>query len=172
MTSPKPAPPLIVEQWFNSEHPIELAALRGRVVLIYAFQMLCPGCVQHSVPQARDVFEAFDRSQLVVLGLHTVFEHHAAMPPHALEVFLHENRLRFPVGVDARGAEAIPRTMHAYAMQGTPTTVLIDRLGRRRGQRLGHVKDMQLAASLAMLMLESVDALSEADGCEGEPARR
>lgn len=39
-------------------------------------------------------------------------------------------------------------------MQGTPTTVLVDRAGLVRGQHLGSVEDMVLAASVARLLDE------------------
>src|SRR5690606_20270412 len=39
------APELQVSRWFNTPAPLSLAALRGRVVVVEAFQMLCPGCV-------------------------------------------------------------------------------------------------------------------------------
>ena len=32
-----------VAQWFNTGQPLRVADLRGQVVLIHAFQMLCPG---------------------------------------------------------------------------------------------------------------------------------
>lgn len=151
------APELVVQRWLNSEQAITLEALRGRVVLIYAFQMLCPGCVLHTIPQAKEVHDAFDPRQLVVLGLHTVFENHDVMTPRALEVFVHENRLRFPIGIDMPG-DQMPQTMKAYEMQGTPTTVLIDALGRRRFQHLGHVPGMQLAAAITELNVEAARA--------------
>ena len=46
------APELQVAQWFNTDAPVTLTGLRGKVVLVYAFQMLCPGCVTHTIPQA------------------------------------------------------------------------------------------------------------------------
>ena len=46
------APELQVAQWFNTDAPVTLAGLRGKVVLVDAFQMLCPGCVTHTIPQA------------------------------------------------------------------------------------------------------------------------
>lgn len=152
------APELVVDQWFNTDAPLDLASLRGRVTLIYAFQMLCPGCVQLTIPQAKEVHAAFDPRRLAVLGLHTVFEHRDVMTPAALEVFIAENRLRFPIGVDTPD-ERLPRTMKAYGMQGTPTLILIDAAGRRRVQHFGHVPDLQLAAKLNELIVEA--ALAE-----------
>ena len=118
--------------------------------------MLCPGCVSDGLPQAMRVHEAFGDGMVKVLGLHTVFEHHEAMPPESLEAFLYEYKIHFPVGVDKAGANvAIPKTMEAYQMQGTPTLILIDKLGRRRAQHLGHVSDLQLGAEIMSLHLEA-----------------
>ena len=102
-----------VAQWFNTQQPISLADLRGQVVLVQAFQMLCPGCVIHAIPQARQVHEQLADQGVAMIGLHTVFEHHDAMHPHALAAFIHEYGLRFPVGVDAPSADGqpVPRTM-------------------------------------------------------------
>ena len=41
----KLAPEWETTDWLNTEEPLCLAALRGRVVMVHAFQMLCPGCV-------------------------------------------------------------------------------------------------------------------------------
>lgn len=43
-----PAPEWDAVGWFNSG-PLTLADLRGRVVVLEAFQMLCPGCVAHGL---------------------------------------------------------------------------------------------------------------------------
>ena len=51
------APPLIIERWFNSDQPITLEDLRGQIVVLHAFQMLCPGCVSTAIPQARKLNE-------------------------------------------------------------------------------------------------------------------
>lgn len=45
---PKSAHELEVDTWLNTDTPLTLADLRCRVVLIEAFQMLCPACVSHS----------------------------------------------------------------------------------------------------------------------------
>ncbi len=156
MLASQPAPEWRTSEWFNAPKPLTLAALRGKVVFVTAFQMLCPACVSHGLPQALRVRAAFREDDVAVIGLHTVFEHHAAMSPVSLEAFLHEYRVRFPVGVDAPdpGGEAIPQTMRAYGMRGTPTTVLIDALGRLRRQVFGAHDDLLLGAELQTLLLE------------------
>lgn len=149
------APPLEVSQWLNTDTPLTLEALRGRVVVVEAFQMLCPGCVSHGLPQATRVAETFRSEDVQVIGLHTVFEHHDAQTPVALAAFLHEYRIRFPVAVDMPGeGRYLPRTMKTYDMQGTPTMVLIDRAGRRRAQHFGDVPDLLLGAEIMSLLRE------------------
>lgn len=149
------APAISAAEWLLSDRPISLEQTRERVTVLCAFQMLCSGCVQYAIPQARRIHEFFPRSEVVVLGLHAVFEHHAAQSPVSLRAFLHENRVSFPVAVDAPGPEGgQPLTLRAYGMQGTPTLVLIDRVGRRRAQHFGHVPDLRVGAEIATLLAE------------------
>ena len=153
------APDWSISRWFNADDSLSLASLRGRVVFLHAFQMLCPGCVQQAVPQSLKVFAAFAGTGLAVVGLHTVFEHHRVMGPEALAVYLHENRITYPVGVDAYREDdpvryPLPLTMQAYAMQGTPTLCLIDRRGNLRRQVFGLIDDLRLGAEIATLLAE------------------
>lgn len=156
------APEWQTAAWLNTPTPLSLERLRGRVVLLHAFQMLCPGCVVRGLPQAQRVAEIFKGTPLAVIGLHTVFEHHEAMRVESLRAFLQEYDVRFPVGVDAPGPDGdpMPRTMRRYAMQGTPTTVLIDARGRLRRQVFGVHDDLLLGAEIGRLL---VDADQSAD---------
>lgn len=146
------APELMVSEWFNTDTSITLANLRDKVVIIEAFQMLCPGCVSHGLPQAQRIYETFPKEKVVVLGLHTVFEHHDAMPPVALKAFIYEYGLRFPIGVDQSGENPTPKTMQAYQLQGTPSLLLIDRQGKLRAQHFGQVPDLRLGAQIEALL--------------------
>lgn len=153
------APELAISQWFNTDTPLTLAQLRGRVVVLHAFQMLCPGCVQGGIPQAQRIANLFSPDKVAVIGLHTVFEHHDAMTPVALKAFLHEYRITFPVGVDVPGeCTPIPQTMAAYGMQGTPTLILIDRAGRIRKHGFGAEDDLRIGADIALLTAEPASA--------------
>ena len=150
------APEFEADEWLNSERPLSLAALRGKVVLVHAFQMLCPACVLHGLPQTQRVHAAIRRDDFVVLGLHTVFEHHPAMTPAALRVFVHEFRFGFPIGIDRQPVNGgLPATMAAYAMRGTPTTLLIDRQGRLRLHEFGQLDDLALGLHIGALLAES-----------------
>ena len=147
------APPLQVAQWLGIDAPPSLASLRGRVVVLHAFQMLCPACVSHGIPQAARIHHAFDRKDVAVLGLHTVFEHHAVMGPQALQAFMHEYQIPFAVAVDAPAAGSpIPLTMQAYGLCGTPSMVVLDRQGAVRLNHFGQLDDLRLGALLGQLV--------------------
>ena len=155
MQSRYPAvPELAVTRWFNTANSPTLAGLGGEVVVIEAFQMLCPSCVSHGLPQAKRIQQAFG-DDVIVLGLHCVFEHHEAMTPVSLEAFLHEYRITFPVGVDAHyPGSALPITMGRFQLRGTPSLVVIDRAGRIRLNAFGQIDDLAVGTTLARLIDE------------------
>ena len=150
------APELQTTRWFNTDQHLTLEGLRGRVVVLVAFQMLCPGCVARTIPLAQRLDRTFDRDELAVIALHTVFEHHEVMTPQALEVFLSEYRVTFPVGCDTPDPNGgtIPVSMSTYGMQGTPTLVMIDSLGHRRAQHFGVHDELVLGAEVGLLLAE------------------
>ncbi|PLP58934.1 alkyl hydroperoxide reductase [Mesorhizobium loti] len=150
------APELAVSQWFNTPVPLSLAGLRGRPVFLHSFQLLCPGCVAQAIPQIRRIEQVFAGSDLQIIGLHTVFEHHAAMSPVTLQAFLHEYRLKSPVAVDlAEEGSDIPVTMQRYELQGTPSSVLIGRDGAILHQIFGVEDDIAVGARIAMALAAS-----------------
>lgn len=145
-------------EWFNSAGPVSLNDLAGRVVVLHAFQMLCPACVTHAVPQAEKVHRHYSEKDVAVIGLHTVFERHEAMMPVSLKAFLAEFRVTHPVGVDApRSDGPVPTTMHAYGMRGTPTLILFDQRGRMRFRHFGRLDDMVLGDAIGRLLGDAVD---------------
>lgn len=154
MTTPK----LYVSQWFNSEQNITLESLKGKVAVIEAFQMLCPGCVLHGLPLAKKVRQTFPEEAVAVIGLHTVFEHHDAMAPVSLRAFLHEYRITFPVGVDMPGEGAMPKTMEAFQMRGTPSMLIFDKSGTIRAHHFGDVSEIALGAEIGTLLCEGGSA--------------
>jgi hypothetical protein len=59
MASSPDAPEILAESWLNTPTPLLLRELKGRVVALHAFQMLCPGCVAHGIPQATSIERTF-----------------------------------------------------------------------------------------------------------------
>lgn len=164
------APEFAITRWFNTPAPLKLESLRGRIVILHAFQMLCPGCVAHGTPQVEKLHRMMrGNDDVAVIGLHTVFEHHAAMTPVSLEAFIHEYRLTMPIGVDQAGdGSPIPITMQRYRMRGTPTTIIIDRSGRIRHHGFGQDDELTLGLRIGALLAEpkSASSITPDDACD------
>jgi hypothetical protein len=156
MTTPTYAPELLVQTWFNSDRSLLISGLRGRVVVLVAFQALCPHSVAGAVPQAQRIFETFEPKDVAVIGLHATFEHHDAFSLAMLKAFIQEYRLKFPIALDQPNPTSpIPLTMERYKMRGTPSLVLIDRHGLVRKHAFGGVDDLRIGAEIGALTQES-----------------
>jgi peroxiredoxin len=157
------APELAVQTWFNTDRPLTLSGLRGRVVVLVAFQVLCPNSIACAVPQARRIHETFEPGDVAVIGLHSTFEHHEAYSTAMLKAFIQEYRLKFPVALDsANSAGPIPHTMDRYNMRGTPSLVLIDRQGSIRKHAFGATDDLRIGAEIGALTQETPVSLNSA----------
>lgn len=150
-------PEIIASEWMNSP-VVTLASQGGKVVLIYVFQMLCPGCVTLSGPQVKRARDFFSADAPTIIGLHSVFEHHDAMKPVSLKAYLSEFRYDYPVAVDqhTRG-NALPDTMTQYGLKGTPSFLLVDKIGRLRRHLFGSIDDLRLGTELGMLISEQYE---------------
>ena len=148
------APELQVASWLNTDVHLTLESFKGKVVVIEVFQMLCPGCVSHGLPLASRIAQEFSSSDVAVIGLHSVFEHHKVQGSEAaLAVFLHEYRISFPVAIDAPSQHcAIPQTMAAYGLQGTPSLIVVDTQGKQRLQEFGQNSDLRIGSLIGQLL--------------------
>lgn len=169
MTHSSRAPSWQTTIWLNRSSPLTLSDCRGRVVALHTFQMLCPACVLHSLPQAQRIHGTFSERDLITIGLHTVFEHHEAMGFSSLDAFVHEFGYSFPIGVDAPGLDGVPLTMSAYGLRGTPSLVLIDAAGQLRLRQFGRMDDLMVGAEIAQLIAEKNNQpfLSSEEGQDG-----
>jgi hypothetical protein len=159
--NPENPPTLQTAQVYNAAEAPTLETLKGKVVVLVAFQMLCPGSQRHALPQAERLARAFSPDQVAVVGLHMVFENHKDMTPSLLEPFLKSEHITIPVLVDEPNGSGMPKTMEAYSMQGTPTLLLFDRQGRLRRHYLGAVDDVRLGAEIMALAMEEAKSPRE-----------
>lgn len=144
-----------MQTWFNTDRPLLVSGLRGKVVVLAAFQVLCPNSIAAAVPQAARIYETFEPQDVAVIGLHATFEHHDAFNAAVLKAFIHEYRLKFPIALDQPNpASPIPHTMDRYKMRGTPSLVLIDRHGLVRKHAFGAVDDLRIGAEIGALTQE------------------
>ncbi|MFV0257841.1 MAG: redoxin domain-containing protein, partial [Acidimicrobiales bacterium] len=123
-----PAPPLEGHSWLNGD-PVDLGALRGRVVILLFWSHGC----EASLIRMREVIRLVDENQPAVaaIGIHTPrfgYEHGVA----PLRSVMAERRITVPVLHDPDAA-----TWNRYNPDGWPATVVIDGHGRTIGMHAG-----------------------------------
>lgn len=158
MFNPENPPEIQAARWFNAEKPVTLKSLKGRVVVVAAFQTHCPGSLKHGLPQATRLAGAFSGDEVAVIGLNVPFEEQGKQTPKALEAFIAEQGLTFPIALDKPNGSDLPKTFEAYELQGTPAILIYDRQGRLRRHYLGQVDDLRLGAEVMALAIEARDA--------------
>jgi cytochrome c biogenesis protein CcdA/thiol-disulfide isomerase/thioredoxin len=126
-----PAPAFTgISQWLNTKHPLTIAGLRGKVVLVDFWTYSCVNCLR-TLPFLRAWHEAYRADGLQIVGIHTpefAFEHEAGNVSDAVRR-LH---VRYPVALDNDYG-----TWNAYGNRYWPAKYLIDRLGRVRFVHFG-----------------------------------
>lgn len=120
------APSLAVTEWLRGK-PTSLDALKGKVVLLDFFQIICSGC-RRAHPQIVRMQDRYRAEGLEVLGLAVAFEHESAQTPQHIRKYVGENQFPYPVAID----EGLVATFNRYRARGTPFTAVIDRKGHIR----------------------------------------
>ena len=161
MLDPLNPPELTASRWFNADAPPTLKALLGKVVVVAAFQTHCPGSNKWGMPQAQRLANNFNDDEVAVIGLNTAFEDLNKQDAKAIEAFIAEHGITFPVAKDQPDGTETPKTMTAYELQGTPAILILDRQGRLRRHYLGQVDDIRLAAEIMGFVIEARDAPRE-----------
>jgi hypothetical protein len=204
----KPAPDIQVETWVQGG-PVNISTLSGQVVLVEVFQVNCPGCFVHALPEAVHLHQTYQDKGLAVIGLATAFEDFDHNNLANLELLvaageltgeplrqlgkaglLDGNRLDyslpFPVGMDVliennktvdddavhafitsqlpdfaswSNARKQPvyakarsyleakthcaQTFESYSLQGTPSSILVDREGILRDVSFGYMSHLE-----------------------------
>jgi hypothetical protein len=161
MLNPESPPEIEAARWFNADTPPTLKGLKGKVIVVAAFQTHCPGSTKHGLPQAVRLAASFSDDEVAVIGLNVPFEEHDKQSSEALEAFIGEHGLAFPVALDKPNGTGLPKTFAAYELAGTPAILIFDRQGRLRRHYLGQVADVRLGAEIMALSIEARDAPRE-----------
>ena len=78
--------------------------------------------------------------------------------------------MEFPIGIDRPSAHgAVPLTMQAYSLRGTPSPVLIDRQGGVGLNRFGRLDDLRAGALIGQLLAEGQDEPASAQPHRSRP---
>jgi thiol-disulfide isomerase/thioredoxin len=136
---PGPAPSWNNRNWFNTDHPLTLEELRGRVVLLNFWVFTCYNCT-NTVPSLVDFDRKYRDRSLTLIGIHT-----PEFPPYAgehdkgnVERALRKYGIQYPNAQDNDS-----RTWNLYGIRFWPSFVLIDKKGVVRYEGAGefHLND-------------------------------
>ena len=119
----RPAPALDVETWINGS-PVDLAAQKGKVVLLWFFATWCPHC-KEAMPNIADMSVRFADQGLVVVGV-TANTKGQTTESAASFVKTGEHAADFTYSVAVDRGQA---TTEAFDATGIPQAVLVDRKG-------------------------------------------
>jgi len=149
MTSPVHAPEIDFAgaTWFNVPAPLDLAALRGRLVILDFWTLCCINCL-HMVPTLRIVEETFPDT-VAVIGVHTP-KFAAERDPRNLEAAIARYGITHPVVHDP--------DMHLwqqYAVRAWPTLVFVSPDGRVLGGHSGEPDPVKLIDVVNELLAEA-----------------
>ncbi|MBA3443111.1 MAG: redoxin domain-containing protein [Pyrinomonadaceae bacterium] len=115
--------------WLNTDKPLSLAALRGKIVLLDFWTYGCINCI-HIIPDLKKL-EAKYGNQLVVIGVHSAKFDNEKETDNIRRIIL-RYEIEHPVVNDADF-----KIWQAYGVRAWPTRVLIDPAGYVFGQVSG-----------------------------------
>ncbi len=134
---PVRAPELNGAAWLNTDYPLSLAALRGKLVLLDFWTYCCINCM-HVLPDLKYLEEKYAGQPFVVIGVHSAKFENEKDVDNIRQAILRYG-IRHPVVVDVHH-----RIWEAYGVRGWPTLVLIDPAGYLLGMVSGEGHREQL----------------------------
>lgn len=124
------APEIQNDVWINTDEPLRLANLRGKVVLLEMWTYGCYNC-RNVVPSLKGWHEQYADQGLVVIGNHyPEFEYERDL--ENLKQAVTDLELPYPITQDNDGV-----TWRAYSNRYWPTLYLIDKRGHIRYRHIG-----------------------------------
>jgi thiol-disulfide isomerase/thioredoxin len=133
-----------ISNWFNSA-PLNIADLRGKVVLVDFWTYGCVNCV-NTLPHVTELYAKYRDRGLVVVGIHTPefpFERSASNVQAALK----RHGILYPVAQDNDS-----QTWNAYRNRYWPAQYIVDQSGKIVFQHDGEGEYEQLDRTIARLL--------------------
>lgn len=150
------APELRGTAWFNTDRPLTLADLRGKLVLLDFWTFCCINCL-HVLEDLKYLERKYAGRPFVVVGVHAPKFTHEDNPDSVRQAIARYG-ITHPVVLDGD-----LRTWNAYAVRGWPTLVLVDPsgyvLGAVSGE--GHREQLDAAIDRALDLLSQAGAIAD-----------
>lgn len=125
-TKPRPAPELNLPRLGGGS--LNLAELRGRVVLVNFWAVWCPPC-RKEMPSMERLSKMMAQRPFTILAVN------AGETPERIQSFLSEVPVSFPILLDSDSER-----MKAWRVFVLPTSFLIDKQGQIRFSLSGHIE--------------------------------
>jgi thiol-disulfide isomerase/thioredoxin len=133
--------------WFNTEAPLTLAGLRGKVVAVEMWAAGCINCI-NTFPYVKRWDAAYRSKGLVIVGVHSPeFQHEHAVG--YVKAAIAREGLTYPVVMDNDF-----RIWNAYKNEYWPTLYLIDKRGTIRYTHIGEGEYDATERMIAKLLAE------------------
>jgi thiol-disulfide isomerase/thioredoxin len=143
-----PAPELENQVWVNTDQPLRLQDLRGKVVLLEMWTFGCINC-QNVIPYVRGWYQKYAPQGLVVIGNHFP-EFGYEKDLSNLKEAVQRLDVPYPVAQDNDG-----KTWNAYNNRYWPTAYLIDKRGHIRLVQIGEGNYERTEAAIQDLLAET-----------------
>ena len=145
------APELSNSVWLNSDVPLRLADLRGKVVALEMWTFGCINC-QHVIPSLKEWHSKYKDQGLMVIGNHyPEFDHEAEL--ENLKQAVKKYEIDYAVAQDNDGV-----TWQAYEIHYWPALYLIDKRGHIRYVHIGEGAYDKTEAAIQALLNEPLES--------------
>lgn len=143
------APEISGDVWLNTDAPLRLADLQGKVVLVDMWTFDCINC-KHVIPSLRGWYEKYSAQGLVVIGNHfPEFSYESKLDN--LKKAVLDLSVPYPVVQDNEGVNWTAFKTHYW-----PTLYLIDKRGHLRYRYIGEGNYQQTESAIQSLLKEPV----------------
>ncbi len=150
-----PAPDFVgISKWLNTDKPISIKDLRGKVVLVDFWTYTCINCIR-TLPHVTSWYDKYKDQGFIVIGIHTPefeFEHNTGNVLDAIKMY----NIRYPVGQDNDYS-----TWNNYNNQYWPAEYLIDANGTIKRTHFGEGEYDEMEMAIRELLKENGRTLTE-----------
>lgn len=141
------APSISTQQWLNSS-PLELAKLKGQVVMVEFWTYGCYNCVNVE-PYVKKWYKKYKDKGFVVVAVHSPeFDHERDI--NNVKSYIKRKGINYPVAIDNDFA-----IWKRYSNRYWPAMYLIDKKGQLRYRHIGEGAYGQTEAMIRELLAES-----------------
>lgn len=143
----QPAPDFDNQTWINSEK-LDLAALKGKVVLVEFWTFGCVNC-QNVQPSLKRYYEGYNSKGLEIVAFHAPeFDYEKKL--ENVQTAVKERGLKYPIAIDNDF-----KTWGKYGVRAWPTLFLVDKQGQIRYTHIGEGNYELTEAAIVALLNEA-----------------